>query len=208
MQNNYKLNLSKYATHSIIRQAIGKNNAVLDVGCNDGYIGAIADTSNKFFGLDYSRGSVEKAKQHYSDAITYNLNELTALPWDTKFDVIVFADVLEHLLLPEQVLKYFVDRYLKKGGRVIISLPNIANWQIRLNLLFGRFNYTDSGIMDRTHLHLYTYPTAIMLAKTAGLRVEIVEAGASVFKPIIILLPFLRSLLATNIILLTKYEGS
>jgi 2-polyprenyl-3-methyl-5-hydroxy-6-metoxy-1,4-benzoquinol methylase len=153
MKNKYKLNLSKYSTHNLISEAIGRNNKVLDVGCNDGYIGyigQIADKSNIFYGLDYLPLSIKKAKKIYQDASVYDLNNLKPLPWKTKFSFIVFADVLEHVLDPTEVLLFFVNKYLDKDGKVIISLPNIANWQVRLKLLFGQFNYTETGILDKT----------------------------------------------------------
>lgn len=116
----------------------------------------------------------------------------------------MFADVLEHLLFPEQVLKYFVYNYLKENGQVIISLPNVANWQVRLNLLFGKFNYTDRGIMDKTHLHFYTFKTARELIFKNNLEIINVFGGATFFGPIIKMFPVLNSLLATNIITIVK----
>ena len=89
-----------------------------------------------------------------------------------KFGVIVFSDVLEYLAHPEDVLQFFVSNYLKEHGRVIISLPNVAHVSVRLGLLLGNFTYTDAGILDRTHLHLYTLKTARELIASCGLRVE------------------------------------
>lgn len=205
MTNNYAYNPGKYSTHTIIAGLVGRSQTVLDVGCNDGYIGQAADRSNTFYGLDYAPESIKKVKKFYQDAQIYDLNQLRALPWKMDFSVIILADVLEHLNNPEMVLGYFVKKYLKPGGRVIVSLPNIANWQVRWRLLFGRFNYTEqSGIMDRTHLHFYTFDSARLLAAGAGLEVEAAVAGASVLGPIAKLLPFLRGLVATNIIIVGK----
>jgi 2-polyprenyl-3-methyl-5-hydroxy-6-metoxy-1,4-benzoquinol methylase len=202
-KNYYKLNLlSRYSTHNIIIDNVGLNKTVLDVGCNDGYIGQHCDKSNIFYGLDYSENSINKTKNIYKDAVVFDLNLLQKLPWgNTRFDVIIFADVLEHILYPEKVLSFFVENYLKDGGCVILSVPNIANWQVRLKLLLGRFNYTDSGIMDRTHLHLYTFKTATDLILGSNLTIKNKIGGASVFGPVLAVFPFLKSLLATNIII-------
>ena len=67
----------------------------------------------------------------------------------------VFGDVLEHLRDPLAVLMEFTES-LKDDGVVIISLPNIANIYVRLNLLIGRFDYQDRGILDRTHIRFFT----------------------------------------------------
>jgi 2-polyprenyl-3-methyl-5-hydroxy-6-metoxy-1,4-benzoquinol methylase len=201
--NPYKLNLSsQYSTHNIIINNVGRNNFVLDVGCNNGYIGKNSDPSNKFYGIDYLDGEVIKAKESYHDAIVYNLNDLKFLPWNIKFDLIIFADVLEHVLYPDVVLNFFASNYLKDGGKVIVSLPNVANWQIRCSLLLGNFNYTDTGILDKTHLHLYTFKSAKNLIYKSNLKSINILSGASFFGPLIKIVPFLNSLLATNIIII------
>lgn len=209
-KNPYALNMARYSTHAIVIRNIGINKQVLDVGCNDGYIGRLADKTNEFYGLDYLPESVAKAKKVYKDVVTYDLNNLQSLPWDKRFDVIIFADVLEHLVDPEKTLQFFVDRYLAKDGIIIISLPNIANWLVRIKLLFGRFDYVDgSGIMDRTHFHLYTFSSALKLIDTAGLQAEQQLYGANLFGPIIRLTGrLLRNLLSTGIILVCRKKKS
>jgi len=201
MKNPYKLNLSKHSTHNIIQEMIGENKKVLDVGCNNGYMAQISNRSNRFYGIDYSREVIKKAEKYCVDVSVYDLNHLQKLPWNIKFNVIIFADVLEHVLYPDRVLLYFTKKYLKKNGRIIISLPNIANWQIRLNLLLGRFNYLETGILDKTHLHFYTFKTAKEFVIENGLKILRVESGSSTFGPIIKFFPFLKSLLTTSIIL-------
>lgn len=200
MKNPYSINTSKYSTHSIIVNNIGSKQNVLDIGCNDGYIGKHSDSSNTFYGLDYLQESVDKAKEVYKDAMLYDLNNLKELPWNKKFDTLIFADVLEHVLYPDQVLDFFINNYLKKEGKVIISLPNIANWQIRLNLFFGKFDYTETGIMDKTHLHFYTFKTAKELIESQNLSIKNIYGGATFFGKIIRKAPFLKGLLSTNII--------
>ncbi len=74
---------------------------------------------------------------------------------EEQYDVILLLDVLEHLVDPLFALEELSLR-LKNGGRILISVPNIAHWSIRLSLLFGRFEYTDRGILDRTHLQFFT----------------------------------------------------
>ena len=204
MKNNYKLNLSTFSTHQIIIDLIEKNKTVLDVGCNEGYIGLHSHNTNVFYGLDYSPDAIEKAKTIYKDVKVMDLNypeQLTFIP--EKYDVIVFADVLEHLINPKSTLEYFI-KYLRENGYIIISLPNVANWQVRLNLLLGRFDYKDNGIMDRTHFHLYTFKSARFLVEDCGLQIIEEKAGASVFGPIIKFVPFLKGILSTGIIIKCK----
>jgi 2-polyprenyl-3-methyl-5-hydroxy-6-metoxy-1,4-benzoquinol methylase len=203
-KNSYKLNLSKYSTHNIILKNIGSKKKVLDVGCNDGYIGKLSDKTNAFFGLDSSKACIDKAKKIYEDAVVYDLNDLKKLPWKVRFDLIIFADVLEHTLNPDKVLSFFINNYFKDDGEIIISVPNIANWQIRLGLLLGKFNYTEAGILDKTHLHFYTFNSAKELVEANNFQIIGVQSGSSLFGYILNLFPFLRGLFATSIIVIAK----
>src|SRR5204862_595399 len=72
------------------------------------------------------------------------------------FDVVVLADVLEHVLRPVDVLRTIVSRCLKEGGHLVLSIPNVAHGSVRLALLLGDFDRTDTGILDRTHLQFFT----------------------------------------------------
>lgn len=201
MKNPYKLTISKFSTHYIICQLFGSDHKILDVGCNTGYLGSISNNTNTFYGIDISKENIKVAKKRYIQAIQYNLNILKELPWNTKFDVIVFADVLEHVNDPDASLQFFVNHYLKKGGKVVISLPNVANWFIRLQLLFGNFHYTDAGILDRTHKHFYTFISARDFVCRNRLQVLKEFSGSSIFGYVLLILPFLRGLLSTGIIL-------
>lgn len=184
-------------------RCLWSNKLILDVWCNTWYLWKTDQNNNSFYGIEYDSNVIDDAKKEYVDAIQYDLNHLNQLPWDIKFDTIIFADVLEHVVHPDKVL-LFMKNYLKQDGNIILSLPNIANWQVRFNLLFGKFNYTDTGIMDNTHLHFYTFKTAKDLLKKNWYTIKHTFWWASFFGPLIRFLPFLKSLLATNIIYYAK----
>ncbi len=93
------------------------------------------------------------------------------------FDVVVCADILEHLAAPEEVLRA-VGRCLAPGGLLLVSLPNVANVTVRLALLAGRFPYAERGILDRTHLRFYTRASGRRLLEEAGFRIHRVTASA------------------------------
>jgi 2-polyprenyl-3-methyl-5-hydroxy-6-metoxy-1,4-benzoquinol methylase len=94
-----------------------------------------------------------------------------------KFDVVVFADVLEHLPNPASVL-HLTRKVLNPGGLVIASIPNIAHWSIRWELLRGRFDYQPYGIMDATHLRWFTEKTVRSLFESCGYEVETIKHTA------------------------------
>ncbi|MGO9233053.1 MAG: class I SAM-dependent methyltransferase [Methylocella sp.] len=93
-------------------------------------------------------------------------------------DLLLFLDVLEHLPNPEKLLSRLTAE-LAPGGTVIVSLPNIAHLSVSIPLLFwGRFNYVDAGILDRTHLRFFVRESAVALMNGAGLTVDrIIESG-------------------------------
>ena len=90
---------------------------------------------------------------------------------DGAYDAIVLADVVEHLRHPEEALRTLVPK-LRSGGRIVLSVPNVAHWSVRLGLLRGRFRYEDVGLLDRTHLRFFTRETLLELLDDAGLRLE------------------------------------
>jgi 2-polyprenyl-3-methyl-5-hydroxy-6-metoxy-1,4-benzoquinol methylase len=87
-----------------------------------------------------------------------------------KFDKILLLDVIEHLPDPARIVRE-CSRLLEPGGQLIISVPNVANISVRLMLLLGRFDYTERGILDRTHLRFFTRRTIRELIEAAGCTV-------------------------------------
>jgi len=92
-----------------------------------------------------------------------------------KFDAIIFADVLEHLIYPEKVVAA-VGNFLKKDGKIIASAPNIAHDSIIVNLLEDVFQYNKTGLLDNTHVHFFTYNSLKSLFKNNGFSITIEEA--------------------------------
>lgn len=105
-----------------------------------------------------------------------------------RYDIVIAADILEHLLHPEEILAQ-LKTCTKKGGRLLVSIPNVANVYVRLNLMLGRFPYHTKGLLDRTHLHFYTRKSAERLVAKTGW--EIVARDYSSI-PVAMVFPFLR----------------
>lgn len=89
------------------------------------------------------------------------------------------ADVLEHLPHPSSVLKK-LKKNLKKEGYFIISVPNVANWSIRFRLLFGKFDYTEYGILDKSHLRFFTRKSLERLIEEVGLKIKKLEVTPNI----------------------------
>jgi len=154
-EEQYKIYENGYNLH--IYKLISKNKKILEVGCNTGNLGhnLIKNKGCIVYGLDYSKKAINIAKTRLTKAIVFDLETYKTPFKNETFDIIIFGDVLEHIRYPEIVLSKF-KKLLTKDSIIIASIPNVANINIRLQLLFGNFNYKPSGILDQTHLRFFT----------------------------------------------------
>ncbi len=162
--------------HSVLMRLIPPGSRVLELGCASGYLSGYMEQTLgcRVTGLEYDPDAVAIARGRMSEVYQADLDVPDALaPARTSapYDVLLAAAVLEHIKQPERVLRE-ARALLKPGARVIVSLPNVAYWQIRLRLLVGRFDYEDYGVMDRTHCRLYTLKTGRELLESTGYAVE------------------------------------
>jgi methionine biosynthesis protein MetW len=176
---DFQLNLGHSSNvHRIELEMIPEGVSVLDVGCHSGIMGQVLREKKqaKVIGIDTDPDALHAASRRLDAALFTDIDQrdwtgnLFAEGYE-NFDVILFGDVLEHTHYPERILEE-VKKLLKPGGEIIVSIPNIAHWRIRMGLLFGRFDYADSGILDRTHLHFYTRLTARKLLEENGYRIS------------------------------------
>ena len=162
----------------VIAQLVRGDSVVLDVGCSSGVLGnELRRRRNcSVYGIEVDQQAAEIAKRVYEKVFLGDIQTLFDLPvnYTNAFDFIIFADVLEHTTIPDKVLKHYL-RYIKKNGSVIISLPNVANWLNRLQLLVGKWEYKDFGTLDRTHLRFYNYSGARKLILDSGLSIDRID---------------------------------
>ena len=170
---HYPIKQSRYSSHYYARQMVGNQKEVLDVGCGEGFFAAeLVKNSNRVTGVDSlppSRAGSALA-QYYSANLDHGLEDVIKAVHGKRFERILLLDVLEHLQNPARILAD-CQRLLFSDGQIIVSVPNIANFSVRLLLLAGRFDYTDRGILDRTHLRFFTRKTARALLQDAGYRI-------------------------------------
>lgn len=147
---------------------------VLDVGCACGDFGLALKNARavRVCGMEYNSGSIEVANATgaYETIVQCDLDALKDgdfNDWNGKFDYLICGDVLEHLRDPENALRKLL-RFLKPEGRLIASVPNVANMYIKAQLLANRFDYTESGLLDQTHVHLFTRYTISEIISNCG----------------------------------------
>jgi SAM-dependent methyltransferase len=147
---------------------------VLDVGCGRGTLAEIIGQMGwEVWGIEQSEEACAAARSRVAKLVTADLLDFETVGrqiGDTQFDVIMFSDVLEHLYDPLTVLERYLP-YLKSGGKLVISVPNAVVWTNRLQWMLGRVNYSDTGVMDRTHIRFFTFRTARQLIEATGCRV-------------------------------------
>ena len=171
------MKLDKYQQ---IAKRIASGARVLDVGCGGGDLGfALQGKSCALTGLDLKLDRIDANRDCYQSLEERDIEKQGFA--DEKYDVIVFSDVLEHLNDPEKVLDKS-RKSLQPGGTVLVSLPNVAYLDNRLGLLKGNWNYTDEGILDRTHLKFFTFSTAEKLLVSAGFRIQEIDSEISVIQ--------------------------
>jgi 2-polyprenyl-3-methyl-5-hydroxy-6-metoxy-1,4-benzoquinol methylase len=172
------LNERRHRAHAKLLDAVGSGRRVLDVGCSSGYLARpLAERGNTIVGIELDPDAAREAEA-FCERVLVGDVEAMELPLDERsFDVVLLGDVIEHLRDPRAALAR-LRPLLRPGGRLVLSTPNVANWALRLSLLAGRWRYTDRGILDRTHTHLFTRPTLRETLERAGYVVDRIDFSA------------------------------
>lgn len=175
MNQKYKFKSDPYSSHTSIAQIIRKQfttAVILDVGCGPGFLGrAIKNKKYTSYGIDNDEEVLRFAKKYYKNIFKLNV-EQEKFTNPVKFDILIFGDILEHLINPQVILNRYSAKYLKNNGKVIISLPNAAHAFVRFNIMLGKFEYMDKGILDITHLRFFTFNSMRKLISDSGLKIE------------------------------------
>jgi 2-polyprenyl-3-methyl-5-hydroxy-6-metoxy-1,4-benzoquinol methylase len=147
------------STHSKIVSLVPPATRVLEFGCATGYMSEVLKRKLgcTVIGVEIDPEAAALAEQHTERVIVGDAEKIdyaVELAGE-EFDVVLFADVLEHLKEPGDVLRR-VRPFIAESGVVIASIPNIAHGSVRLALLGGEFRYRDWGLLDDTHLRFFT----------------------------------------------------
>lgn len=155
-----------YEKLEFIKQNIKSKKIVLDVGCNDGYVGeALIKEGNTVYGIDIVDKDLKLAKKRGLKVSNVDV-ETQEFPYGNNFfDVVILADIIEHVFDTDALLKKSA-RVLKKGGKLIITTPNIASLGRRLMLLVGISPFVEhslelstNGLPSVGHVRYYTVST-------------------------------------------------
>ena len=156
---------------------------VLDVGCGAGGLGGTLldeGRADHVDGIEVFADAAELARTVLDEVAELDLEDAEALAAFAsdragRYDVVVLADVVEHVREPEDVVAALLAS-LAPNGLVVASIPNIRSTGVLVPLVLrGRFDYRDRGVLDRTHLRFFTRRTAVELLEGAGLEVTNIE---------------------------------
>lgn len=176
---------------------------VLELGCGSGATLAYLKRlklSRWTAGVELHHETAAYARGQVDLVLDGNIEQID-LPFEPgSFDVILCLDVLEHLIDPWRVLRA-MKGFLSPNGVIIASIPNVRHASVVLPLLLqGRWEYAESGLLDRSHLRFFTRRTAIKLFESSGYRVDQVlstgvERGRPGWLPNLLTLTVLKPLL-------------
>jgi 2-polyprenyl-3-methyl-5-hydroxy-6-metoxy-1,4-benzoquinol methylase len=157
--------------------------SILDVGCGEGALASSLREAGAahIAGIELDTGAANIAGERLDHLVRGDVGAVS-LPFEPEqFDYVIFADVLEHLPDPERALARTLP-FLRPGGRVIVSVPNMRFFSVLLRLVFDRWSYTDAGIRDRTHLRIFTRRTLERMLRGHGLTMERLERNYRLFE--------------------------
>jgi methionine biosynthesis protein MetW len=164
---------------------------VLDLGCSDGQLSAcLTDQGHVVVGVDAEEH--KHVRERVLEFYQADLDQGIPAEVGDDYDVVLMADVLEHVRDPQQLLIEARSR-LRPGGTLMVSVPNFGHWYPRARVVLGRFDYDVRGILDQGHIRFFTTRSfealleragwTIRHSEAVGLPLEVLDRGAQPTRP-------------------------
>jgi SAM-dependent methyltransferase len=172
LKEEYELKASEDSSHGRILNLLSSRSPskILDLGCSSGLLAEkLQEMGHYVAGVDVSQH--EHVHERMGMFVKADLNQGIPPEVGSQFDVVLAADVIEHLVDPAKFLNE-VKSVLSPDGVAIFCVPNVAHWYPRFRMTFGLFDYDQRGILDQTHLRFFTRRSANRLVKRQGYTVR------------------------------------
>jgi 2-polyprenyl-3-methyl-5-hydroxy-6-metoxy-1,4-benzoquinol methylase len=169
------INQRPHGGHEKLLALAGSPKRVLDIGCSTGYLARrLVERGSTVVGIELDEQAAAEAREVCEEVLVGDVETMDLPLEQGAFDAILCGDVVEHLRRPTRFLER-IRPLLRQDGRLVLTTPNVANWTMRVALLVGRWRYTDRGILDRTHVHLFTRRTLVETLESAGYRINALD---------------------------------
>jgi glycosyltransferase involved in cell wall biosynthesis len=167
----YEYKPSPNSSHALVLELvpIGAPLRILDVGCGPGWVAAeLRRRGHHVTGVDLiaDEGIEDRIDRFFAADLEHGVPDAVG----GGYDIVIAADVIEHVRNPEELLADLAGR-MDPRGRIIASVPNFAHWYPRLRVAAGLFDYDQRGILDRTHVRFFTRRSFRRVLASTGLEV-------------------------------------
>jgi len=161
-------------------------NKILEIGTGSGALARQVKTAYpnvNYLGVEVSAEYVELSRRYCDRVYFENIENASGelLKECGSIDVLIMADVLEHLVDPWKFLAR-LKNWINPSATLIVCIPNVQHWSIQFGLLSGSFDYSDSGLLDRTHLRFFTRKTIIQMFESNGYFIKSIKSRIFQFK--------------------------
>jgi 2-polyprenyl-3-methyl-5-hydroxy-6-metoxy-1,4-benzoquinol methylase len=175
LTEEYQLKPSEDSSHGRISKLLACRppSRILDLGCSSGLLSErLLQMGHEVIGVDVNE--IEGVKERTSAFFKADLNDGIPSEVGSNFDIVLAADVIEHVVNPGALMNQIRD-VLNPHGTALVCVPNIAHWYPRFRSTLGMFDYDQRGILDATHLRFFTRRSLARLVEGRGFAIRRVE---------------------------------
>ncbi|MDP2768132.1 MAG: class I SAM-dependent methyltransferase [Candidatus Methanoperedens sp.] len=174
--------IDTYTSRCKIFRLVPSGSKVLEIGVGSGRLANLLTIRKKcrVYCVEKDAAMAGIAKTKCLEMLNMDI-ETEELPYEGGlFDCIILGNVLEHMKEPSKILAN-LKKHLSDNGFLIYSVPNIVNWHSRMTIFFGKFEYAENGVFDKSHLRFYNLNSAKKLAQNAGYRITRLDVTPSIY---------------------------
>lgn len=170
----------------VFNEIAGTPKKIIEIGTGSGALAKEVKAKYSdvnYVGVEVSAEYVEMSRRFCNSVYFENIENASGelLREFSSADIVIMADVLEHLIDPWKFLKR-LRGWLRQDSTLIVCLPNIQHWSVQIGLLAGNFDYSEVGLLDKTHLRFFTRKTTVKMFAESGYVIDSIKPRIFGFK--------------------------